>query len=103
MGENNNTKHMEGSNKMIKTLIKIFMPSPRKLANMAAEKIQKAVNESNKADIIAKCANIAASITDIQKFVSDTLMDGKVSDAEGKRIEDRLIPLFEKVVELACK
>lgn len=34
---------------MIKTLIKMFMPSPRKLANMAAERIQKAINESNKA------------------------------------------------------
>ena len=34
---------------MIKTLIKMLMPSPQKLANMAAEKIQKAVNESNKA------------------------------------------------------
>ena len=30
---------IEGCTKMIKTLIKIFMPSPRKLANMAAEKI----------------------------------------------------------------
>ena len=88
---------------MIKTLIKLFMPSPRKLANMAAEKIQKAVNESNKAEIIAKCASIAASVTDIQKFVSDTLLDGKVSVEETKQIEDKLVPLFEKVVELACK
>lgn len=70
---------------------------------MAAEKIQKAVNESNKADTIAKCASIASSITDIQKFVSDTLIDGKVSDEETKRIEDKLVPLFEKVIELACK
>lgn len=88
---------------MIKTLIKLFMPSSQTLANMAAEKIQKAVNESNKAEMIAKCANIAASITDIQKFVSDTLMDGKVSDEETKRIEEKLVPLFEKVIELACK
>lgn len=70
---------------------------------MAAERIQKAVNESNKADTIAKCASIASSITDIQKFVSDTLIDGKVSDEETKRIEDKLVPLFEKVIELACK
>ena len=61
---------------------------------MAAEKIKDAVNESNKADTIAKCANIAASVTDIQKFVSDTLIDGKVSDEETKRIEEKLIPLF---------
>lgn len=79
------------------------MPSPQKLANMAAEKIQKAVNESNKADTIAKCAGIVSYATDIQKFVSDTLIDGKVSDEETKRIEDKLVPLFEKVIELACK
>ena len=88
---------------MIKTLIKLFMPSPRKLANMAAEKIQKAVNESNKAEMIAKCASIAASVTDVQKFISDTLLDGKISDEETKQVEEKLIPLFEKVVELACK
>ena len=79
---------------MIKTLIKMLMPSPQKLARMAAEKIKDTVNESNKADTIAKCANIAASVTDIQKFVSDTLIDGKVSDEETKRIEEKLIPLF---------
>ena len=79
---------------MIKAIIKLFMPSPQKLANMAAEKIQKAVNESNKAEMIAKCANIAASVTDIQKFVSDTLIDGKISDDETKQVEEKLIPLF---------
>ena len=79
---------------MIKAIIKLFMPSPQTLAKMAAEKIQKAVNESNKAEMIAKCANIAASVTDIQKFVSDTLLDGKVSDAEAKQVEEKLIPLF---------
>ena len=89
--------------RLIKRFAKLFVPSPQTLANMAAEQIQTAINGSSKADTIAKCANIAASITDIQKFVSDTLLDGKVSDDETKRIEDKLIPLFEKVVELACK
>lgn len=70
---------------------------------MAAEKIQKAINESNKADMIAKCASIASYATDIQKFISDTLIDGKISDDESKLIELKLVPLFEKVVELACK
>ena len=89
--------------RLIKRLAKMFVPSPRSLANMASKQIQEAVNESNKAATIAKCANIAAYATEIQKFVSDTLMDGKVSDEETKRIEDKLVPLFEKVTELACK
>ena len=53
--------------------------------------------------MIAKCASIASYATDIQKFVSDTLIDGKVSDDEATQVEQKLIPLFEKVVELACK
>ena len=88
---------------MIKAIIKLFMPSPKTLANMAAKQIQTAINGSSKADTIAKCASIASYATDIQKFVSDTLMDGKVSDAEAKQVEEKLIPLFEKVVELGCK
>ena len=89
--------------RLIKRLIKTFMPSPATLAKMASKQIQEAVNGCQKGQMIAKCANIAASVTDIQKFVSDTLMDGKVSDEETKRIEEKLIPLFEKVIELACK
>ena len=88
---------------MIKTLMKLFMPSPATLAKMAAERIQKAINESNKADTIARCAGIVSYATDIQKFISDTLLDGKISDEETKQVEDKLVPLFEKVIELACK
>lgn len=89
--------------RLIKRLIKTFMPKPETLAKMASKQIQAAINDCKKGDTIAKCASIAASVTDIQKFVSDTLLDGKVSDAEAKQVEDKLVPLFEKVVELACK
>ena len=88
---------------MIKAIVKWFMPKPATLAKMAAKQIQEAVNGCQKAETIAKCANIAASVTDIQKFVSDTLLDGKVSDEETKQVEEKLVPLFEKVIELACK
>ena len=88
---------------LLKRLIKMFMPSPQTLAKMASKQIQDAINGCQKAETIAKCANIAASVTDIQKFVSDTLLDGKVSDEETKQVEEKLVPLFEKVVELACK
>ena len=89
--------------RLIKRLAKMFVPSPQALANMAAKQIQTAINGSQKAETIAKCANIASSVTDIQKFVSETLLDGKVSDAEAKQVEEKLVPLFEKVIELACK
>ena len=88
---------------LIKRLAKMFVPSPQTLAKMASKQIQDAVNGCQKAETIAKCANIAASVTDIQKFVSDTLLDGKVSDEEAKQVEEKLVPLFEKVIELACR
>ena len=88
---------------MIKMIIKLFMPKPATLAKMASKQIQDAVNSCQQGETIAKCANIAASVTDIQKFVSDTLLDGKVSDEEAKQVEEKLVPLFEKVIELACK
>ena len=53
--------------------------------------------------MIAKCAGIASYATDIQKFVSDTLIDGKVSDEEATQVEQKLVPLFEKVMDIACK
>ena len=88
---------------MIKAIMKLFMPKPATLAKMAAKQIQTAINGCQKGEMIAKCANIAASVTDIQKFVSETLLDGKVSDEEAKKVEEKLVPLFEKVIELACK
>ena len=88
---------------MIKAIMKLFMPKPATLAKMASKRIQDAVNGCQKGETIAKCANIAASVTDIQKFVSDTLLDGKVSDEEAKKVEEKLVPLFEKVIELACR
>lgn len=90
-------------NSLIKRLVMMLVPSPQALANMAAKQIQAAINNSQKADTIAKCASIAAYATEIQKFVSDMLLDGKVSDEEAKQAEDKLVPLFEKVVQLACK
>ena len=88
---------------LIKRFAKMFVPSPQTLAKMASKQIQDAVNGCQKAETIAKCASIAASVTDVQKFISDTLLDGKISDEETKKVEEKLVPLFEKVVELACK
>ena len=88
---------------MIKMIVKMFMPKPATLAKMASKRIQTAINDCQKGQTIAKCANIASYATDIQKFVSDTLIDGKVSDEEAKQVEQKLVPLFEKVVQLACK
>lgn len=85
---------------MLKSIAKWFMPSPKKLSNMAAEKIQSAVNQSGKEDIIAKYATMADSATEIQKWITELLVDGKIDDIEKSDIASKLEPLIKKVVDL---
>lgn len=84
----------------MKKLIKWFMPSSKKLSNMAAEKIQAAINQSGKEDLIAKYASMADSATEIQKWITELLVDGKIDDMEKSDIASRLEPLLKKIVEL---
>lgn len=84
----------------MKKLIKWLMPSSKKLSNMAADKIQNAINQSGKEDIIAKYATMADSATEIQKWVTELLVDGKIDDIEKSDIAERLQPLIQKVVDL---
>lgn len=85
---------------MLKSIAKWLMPSPKKLSNMAAEKIQAAVNQSGKEDLIAKYASMADSATEIQKWITELLVDGKIDDIEKNDIADKLEPLLKKIVEL---
>lgn len=85
---------------MLKSLAKWLMPSPKKLSNMAAEKIQAAVNQSGKEDLIAKYASMADSATEIQKWITEILVDGKIDDIEKSEISDKLEPLLQKIIEI---
>lgn len=84
----------------MKKLIKWLMPSSKKLSNMAADKIQNAINQSGKEDIIAKYATMADSATEIQKWVTELLVDGKIDDIEKSEITEKLQHLIQKVVDL---
>lgn len=84
----------------MKKLIKWFMPSSKKLSDMAAEKIQSAVNQSGKEDLIAKYASMADSATEIQKWITELLVDGKIDDMEKSDIAEKLQPLIQKVVDI---
>lgn len=85
---------------MLKKILKLFIPSTKKLSTMAAEKIQAAVNQSGKEDLIAKYASMADSATEIQKWITELLVDGKIDDMEKSEISDKLEPLIKKMVEL---
>ena len=84
---------------MTKFLIKLFMPKPATLANMAAEAIAKAINESNKTDIIKQYDGYAVKLTELQTFIVKLLEDGKIDDTEKAKIAEMLTPIMEKITE----
>ena len=84
---------------MTKWLIKLFMPKPATLANMAAEAIAKAINESQKTELIAKYDSYAVKLTEIQTFITKLLKDGKIDDAEKAKIAEMLEPIMTKITE----
>lgn len=85
---------------MLKSFIKFFMPSSKKMAVYAAEQIANSVNQADKEEQIAKYANIADKATEVQKFVTSILLDGKIDDVEKEDIAKKIEPLMEKLIEL---
>ena len=80
-------------------LVKLFIPKPAKIAEIAAEAIAKAINESNKAELIAKYDSYAIKLTELQTFIVKLLEDGKIDDAEKAKIAEMLTPIMEKITE----
>lgn len=76
------------------------MPSSKKMSTYAAEQIANAVNQAQKEDQIAKYANIADKATEVQKFVTSILLDGKIDNVEKEDIAKKIEPLIEKIIEL---
>ena len=75
------------------------MPKPRAIANMTAEAIAKAINDSNKSELIAKYDSYAVKLTELQTFIVKLLEDGKIDDAEKAKIADMLTPIATKITE----
>ena len=84
---------------MTKWLIKWLMPKPAAIAEMAAEVIAKTINESNKAELIAKYDSYAVKLTELQTFIVKLLEDGKIDDTEKAKIAEMLTPIMEKITE----
>ena len=80
-------------------LIKLFIPKPDKIAEIAAEAIAKAINESNKTELIAKYDSYAIKLTQLQTFIVKLLEDGKIDDSEKAKIAEMLTPIMEKITE----
>lgn len=80
-------------------LVKLFIPKPAKIAEIAAEAIAKAINESNKTELIAKYDSYAIKLTQLQTFIVKLLEDGKIDDSEKAKIAEMLTPIMEKITE----
>ena len=80
-------------------LVKLFIPKPAKIAEIAAEAIAKAINESNKTELIAKYDSYAVKLTELQTFIVKLLEDGKIDDSEKAKIAEMLTPIMEKITE----
>lgn len=86
---------------MLKKILKLFIPNEKKLSMMAAESIAKAINSQTEREAqIAKIATMADKFTEYQKFVTEILTDGKISQEEVNEIAARLEPLMAYVKEL---
>ena len=80
-------------------ILKLFIPKPATLANYSAKTIQQAINGSGKEQLIAKYSNLANSATDVQKFITSILLDGKIDDIEREDIAKKLEPLMKTLIE----
>lgn len=68
---------------------------------MAAESIAKAINSQTEREAqIAKVAKMADKFTEYQKFVTEILTDGKISQEEVDEIAARLEPLMAYLKEI---
>lgn len=85
---------------MKKMLISLFAPSPKKIATMAADKIQNIVNKSDKQNQIAKFAEISQKATEIQIKLNKWFEDGKLDDIETKEIAAEIEPMIERIYNL---
>lgn len=83
----------------MKWLIKLFMPNPKTIANMASDAIAKAINESNKTELIKQYDGYAVKLTELQTFIVKLLEDGKIDEDEKAKIADMLTPIMEKILE----
>lgn len=88
---------------MKKWIIKMLMPSADDMAKMAVETIAKGINQSGKADVIAKYGTYADEFTKVQAKITAWLKDGKIDEQEKAELYRALLPLAEKLIAEVTK
>lgn len=69
---------------MIKSILKLFLPSSKKLADIASEQICAAVNGIGKEKQISEIMKYVDILADLQNKIATLLKDGKLDDEEKK-------------------
>ena len=84
----------------MKWLTKLFMPSAKSLAEYAADRIAKSLNEAgaDTQEKVAKYAALAAKATEVANALAKMVDDGNISKMERATLVKMLTPLMEKVV-----
>ena len=75
---------------MIKSILKLFLPSSKKLADIASEQICSAVNGIGKEKQISEIMKYVDILADLQNKIATLLKDGKLDEAEKKEISEEL-------------
>ena len=89
---------MRKMKKMIKSLIKLFIPSSKKLATIAAEQICAAVNGTGKEKQISEIMKYVEVLADLQNKIATLLKDGKLDEEEKQQIAADLEPFISKLI-----
>ena len=91
---------MKKVKKMIKSLIKLFLPSSKKLATIASEQICNAVNGMGKEKQISEIMKYVDVLADLQTKIATLLKDGKLDEEEKQKIAADLEPFIEKLLKM---
>ena len=91
---------MKKVTKMIKSLIKLFLPSSKKLATMASEQICNAVNGMGKEKQISEIMKYVDVLADLQNKIAALLKDGKLDEDEKQKIAADLEPFIDKLLKM---
>lgn len=83
----------------MKKIVKWFV-SAKKLAKWSADGIQTAINSSSLSEYADKYGDIAKKVTEVQTWIVEMMKDGKIDELEKGEIEARLLPLYEKLMEV---
>lgn len=84
----------------MKKILKWLLPSNEKIAGYVADGIADVINNQTEREAqIAKIATLADKFTDYQKFVTEILVDGKISDDEKQQIAEKIAPIIDYIRE----